>query len=79
MKLPERIIENARQINQSYGHANQILSNAVNEAMSWGVPLVTQGVVPPVDRIERLTTQCMAILMATYPDEFTKPVRGYNG
>lgn len=77
MRLLERMLANAQQLTQSYGHANQILNTAVNDAMTWGMPLVMQGVVPPVDRIERLTTQLLAILMATYPDEFVKPIRGY--
>lgn len=77
MKLLDRMLANAQQLTQSYSHANQILNTAVNDAMVWGMPLVTQGVVPPVDRIERLTTQLLAILMATYPDEFVKPVKGY--
>lgn len=78
MKLPERIIENAQRINQDYASANQILHMAVKDAMTWAVPLATRGVVPPVDRIERLTTQCMAILMATYPEDFVKPIKGFT-
>lgn len=78
MRLPERIFENARQLNASYSHANQILHVAIKDAMPWAAPLAMQGVVPPVDRIERLTTQLMAILMATFPEEFQTPIKGFT-
>lgn len=79
MKLPERIIENAKQLNRDYARANDILQGAVKDAMSWAVPLATRGAVPTIDKIERLATQCIAILMATNPNDFEKPVRGFNG
>lgn len=78
MKLPERILENARQVDRDYASANQILRVAVKDAMPWAMPLAMRGVIPSVDKIERLATYCMAILMATYPDEFMKPVEGFT-
>lgn len=78
MKTLERIVENARQLNQDYSHANQILQSAVKDAMPWAMPLAMQGAVPTIDKIEKLATQCVAILMATYPDDFEKSVRGYK-
>lgn len=77
MKMPERIIENAQRLNQDYAQANQILQAAVRDAMPWAMPLAMRGVIPTVDKIERLATQCLAILMATYPNEFSKPVKGF--
>lgn len=79
MKTPERLIENARRLTQDYDHANQILQTAVKEAMPWAGPLVMQGRVPTIDKIERLCTQCLAILMATYPEDFEKPIKGFGG
>lgn len=79
MKTPERLIENARRLNQDYDHANQILQTAVKEAMPWAAPLVMRGAVPTIDKIERLCTQCLAILMATYPEDFEKSIKGFGG
>lgn len=78
MKTPERLIENARRLNQDYEHANQILQSAVKDAMPWAMPLATRGIVPTIDKIERLATQCLAILMATYPEDFDKQVKGFT-
>lgn len=78
MKLPERMFENAKQLTVSYDHANQILNAAVHDAMPWATALAMRGAVPTVDKIERLTTQLLAILMATYPDDFQKPVKGFT-
>lgn len=78
MKLPERMFENAKQLTTTYSHANQILHSAMRDAMPWAMPLATQGVVPSIDKIERLATQLVAILMATYPDDFQKPIKGFT-
>lgn len=78
MKTPERLIENARHLNQDYAHANQILQAAIKDAMPWAGPLVMRGTVPTVDKIERLCTQCLAILMATYPEDFEKTIKGFG-
>lgn len=78
MKTLDRIVANARQLNQDYEQANQILREAVREAMPWAAPLAMRGAVPTIDKIERLATQCLAILMATYPEDFENPVRGYK-
>lgn len=77
MKLPERMFENARQLTLSYDKANQILHTAMRDAMPWAMSLATQGVVPSADKIERLATQLIAILMATYPEDFQKPIKGF--
>lgn len=78
MKTPERIIENAKQMNRDYAHANQILQDAVKEAMPWAGPLFMNGTIPSVNKIERLATQLMAILVATYPEDFTTVVKGFG-
>lgn len=78
MKTLDRIVANAKQLNRDYARANQILEEAVREAMPWAAPLAMRGVVPTIDKIERLATQCVAILMATDPEGFEKPVRGYK-
>ena len=78
MKLPERLLENARQLVQTYDSANRILAAAVKDAMPWAMPLAMRGVVPTVDKVEQLTVQCLAILMATYPNEFSKPIKGFT-
>lgn len=77
MKLPERMFENAKQLTATYAHANQILHSAMRDAMPWAMPLAMQGAVPSVDKIERLATQLIAILMATYPEDFQKPIKGF--
>lgn len=78
MRLPDRLLENAKQLTKDYSRANDILHTAVREAMPWAAPLAMSGVVPSVDRIERLCIQCLAILIATYPEEFENPVRGFG-
>lgn len=65
--LMERLETNARQIEKQYARANDILNDAVKEAMPWAGQLAMQGRVPPVDRIERLATQLIAILIASEP------------
>lgn len=77
MKTLERIVENAKRVNNDYAYANQILNTAIKDAMPWAVALATRGVVPSVDKIERLCIQCLAILMATYPEDFEKPIKGF--
>lgn len=78
MKTTERLIENARRLNMDYDQANNILQVAVREAMPWAGPLVMRGTIPTIDKIERLCTQCLAILMATYPEDFEKPIKGFG-
>lgn len=65
--LIERLEANARQIEKQYARANDILNDAVKEAMPWAGQLAMQGRVPPIDRIERLATQLIAILIASEP------------
>lgn len=79
MKTLDRVVENAKRLNEDYTYANQILNEAIKDAMPWAVPLATRGVVPSVDKIERLATQCMAVLMATYPEDFEKQIKGFGG
>lgn len=78
MKLPERMFENAKQLTLSYDKANQILQAAMRDAMPWAMALAARGTVPTIDKIEHLATQLIAILMATYPEDFQKPVRGFT-
>lgn len=63
--LMERLESNASAIERNYARANDILSDAVKEAMPWAAGLAMQGKVPGIDRIERLATQLIAILIAT--------------
>lgn len=69
--LIKRIEANARQIEKSYERANDILNDAVKEAMPWAGQLAMQGRVPTLDRIERLATQLVAILLASEPRQKT--------
>lgn len=78
--LLERLRQNAAPLQQSYANANQLLGAAVTEAFPWvlGLPEV-RGKVPPMfrralpqgspaslEKIERLATQLVAILAASY-------------
>lgn len=65
--LIKRLESNARHMERSYQRANDILNDAVKEAMPWAGQLAMQGRVPSLDRIERLATQCIAILLASEP------------
>lgn len=69
--LIKRLEANARQIEKSYERANDILNDAVKEAMPWAGQLAMQGRVPTLDRIERLATQLVAILLASEPSQKT--------
>lgn len=69
--LMERLEKNACHMEQSYRRANDILNDAVKEAMPWAGQLAMQGQVPPIDRIERLATQLIAILIASEPKQAT--------
>lgn len=69
--LIKRLEANARQIEKSYERANDILNDAVKEAMPWAGQLAMQGRVPTLDRIERLATQLVAILLASEPRQKT--------
>ena len=79
-ELLDRLQRNAAQLTRSYESANQLLDSAVGEAFPWvlGLPVV-RGKIPPMfrnalpkgipvtlDRLERLTTQLLAILLASY-------------
>lgn len=78
--LLDRLDRNARQFQMSYASANQLLDAAVAEAFPWVLALpVVRGKVPPMfrnalpkgapvtlDKLERLATQLVAILAASY-------------
>lgn len=79
-ELLERLRRNATPLGQNYDSANELLGVAVGEAFPWvlGLPVV-RGKIPamfrnalpkgsPVtlDKLERLTTQLVAILAASY-------------
>lgn len=70
-ELMKRLEANAVQIESGYARANDILSDAVKEAMPWAGQLAMQGRVPTLDRIERLATQLIAILIASEPKQAT--------
>lgn len=72
-KLFSRLRFNAEQIESQYQSANQILNDAVKEALPWASALAMQGRIPPLDRIERLATQLVAILVASQPKPATPP------
>lgn len=75
--LMHRIQVNAEHLIQTYPTANALLKSAVQGAMPWAGALVTKGAVPPLDRLETLATQLLAILMASQPDTI-KPVKGFG-
>ncbi len=78
--LLDRLEMNSQQFSKSYNSANDLLNAAVAEAFPWvlGLPVVRsripqamRGFIPrgvPVtpDKVERLATQLVAILAATY-------------
>lgn len=68
-KLFNRLRTNAEHIEKQYHTANQILNDAVKEAMPWASVLAMQGRAPALDKIERLATQLIAILIASSPKE----------
>jgi len=81
-ELLDRLQMNSQQFSKSYVSANDLLSAAVAEAFPWvlGLPVVRaripqamRGFIPkgvPVtpDKLERLATQLVAILAATYSE-----------
>lgn len=62
----ERIEKNARQLMDTYPTSAALMQTAISEAMGWAVPLKVNGKIPGVDKLERLATQLVAILAATY-------------
>lgn len=62
----ERIEKNARQLMDTYPTSAALMQTAISEAMGWAVPLKMRGKIPGVDKLERLATQLVAILAATY-------------
>lgn len=94
-EVVDRMTRNARMFSQNYASANDLLNAAVGESVPWvmGLPAV-RGKIPPMfrnalpkgapvtlDKIERLATQLLAILAASYetdgpgnePDGLAKP------
>lgn len=67
-QVMERIESNAKALMGQYPSANQLLQEAIKEAVPWAMPLATQGRVPGLDRIERLATQLVAIILASSPE-----------
>ncbi len=82
-ELLDRLEMNSQQFSKSYASANDLLNAAVAEAFPWvlGLPVVRaripqamRGFIPrgvPVtpDKVERLATQLVAILAATYGED----------
>lgn len=87
--LLDRMQANADSFRQSYASANDLLNVAVGEALPWviGLPVIkskippfAQGALPqgaPVtlDKVERLATQLLAILQASYPPPPESPAQ----
>lgn len=88
--LLERLQRNAVPFQQSYANANQLLESAVGEAFPWvlGLPGV-RGKVPAMfrnalpkgstvtlEKLERLATQLVAILAASYGSQGPDPAGG---
>ena len=86
-ELLERMRANAEHLSYSYPTANHLLNAAVGEAFPWvlGLPVV-QNKIPPMfrnalpqgapvtlDRVERLATQLVAILAASYGMDDREP------
>lgn len=69
----ERIESNAQALIGQYPSANRLLQDAINEAVPWAMPLATQGRIPSLDRIERLATQLIAIVIASSPSPNESP------
>lgn len=82
-EITDRMSRNARMFSRNYESANDLLNAAVGESIPWvlGLPTV-RGKIPPMfrnalpkggavtlDKIERLATQLLAILAASYAPE----------
>lgn len=82
-EVTDRMVRNARMFSQNYATANDLLNAAIGESVPWvlGLPAV-RGKIPPMfrnalpkggavtlDKIERLATQLLAILAASYAPE----------
>lgn len=88
--LMQRMQQNAAPLQQSYGSANQLLDAAVLEAFPWvlsmpsvraKVPSMFRNALPkgsPVtlEKLERLATQLVAILAASYGSQGPEPTGG---
>jgi len=86
--LLERMQSNAEALRQSYASSNDLLNTAVGEALGWviGLPVIKTRIPPfahnmlpagvpvSIDKVERLATQLLAILLASYPPKPESPV-----
>lgn len=63
-----RIRSNAEALLDRYPSANVLLKATMKDAMPWAVPLAMQGTIPALDKIERLATQLIAIMLASEPE-----------
>lgn len=91
--LMQRMQQNAAPLQQSYNSANQLLEAAVAEAFPWvlsipgvrgKVPAMFRNALPkgsPVslEKLERLATQLVAILAASYGSQGPGPTGGDTG
>lgn len=62
-----RIRTNAEALLDKYPSANVLLQATIRDAMPWAVPLAMRGTIPALDKIERLATQLIAIMLASEP------------
>lgn len=60
-----------------YPTSQALLKRAVQGAMPWASALAMRGATPSVDQLETLTTQLLAILMASKA-QTVRPVKGFN-
>lgn len=63
----DRVRRNAEALLGSYPSANMLLKATIKDAMPWAMPLAMSGTIPALDKIERLATQLVAILLASEP------------
>lgn len=65
MKTLERIEANAKQLIKQYDTSERLLMDAMKESMGWAMSLVTRRSAPSIPQLERLTTQLLAIILAS--------------
>lgn len=75
--LINRLRANAEHLMTVYPTSQALLNRAVQGAMPWASALAMRGATPSIDQLETLTTQLLAILIASKVSP-VRPVKGFN-
>lgn len=65
-KLVKRIEQTVESLQSKYPTANQLLNEAMNDAIKWALPLYWNGTLPSNEQIEKLAIQLLAIVDTNY-------------